>query len=174
MMEMCGSGACSGLSHGGGHGAPGASQQLLSELPWEKKHEISLQKPRNGKTLLCKCKALFLGGQGGLKLPLPSTPSPPGREEGLGKHLGQPGAGSSTALCKPQWGMSQGPAPAGQCIPGFLSTKPNLRPAPHTSPGLEGAQNPGQQCQEHQRVAQPTQRYQHLCWLHVGMRGPKG
>lgn len=59
-----------------------------------------------------------------------------------------PGAARGWFLHSPvqATGMSQGPAPAGQCIPGFLSTKPNLRPAPHTSPGLEGAQSPGQQC----------------------------
>lgn len=44
-------GLAEGLTHHGGClGAPGASQHLLSEPPWEKKNQISLQKPRNGKT----------------------------------------------------------------------------------------------------------------------------
>lgn len=60
---------------------------------------------------------------------------------------------------------------AGQGICGSLSTNPDLRPPP----GLEGGQIPGQQCQEHGRVAQPAREHQHRCWIPVlGILVPKG
>lgn len=146
----------------------GASQQLLSELPWEKKNQISLQKARNSKIHDegVKLFLAFISGRTAWAETSPSlfTLSPWVERRGWESTWCSPGLVSSVAMCKsrPQWGMSRAPGPAGQCIRGFLNTNPNLRPPPHTSLGLEGGQSPGQQCQEHGRVAQPTQEHRHL------------
>lgn len=114
----------------------GASQQLLSELPWEKKNQISLQKARNSKIHDegVKLFLAFISRRTAWAETSPSlfTLSPWVERRGWESTWCSPGLVSSVAMCKsrPQWGMSQAPGPAGQCIRGFLNTNPNLRPTP--------------------------------------------